>query len=77
MTDDAISAFKVYFRYERAVEAARRFLRESTTPSISVADARAFLRRRRELLPDDEIERAAADAMDRWVHRSRGMQFRG
>ena len=78
MTADIEQLLANHLRYERAIAAAKRYLsrelREQRT--VSTADVRAFLRRRRDRLPDEVIAALALRIMREWVN-SRANRYRG
>jgi len=63
------------FRSERAIDAARRFISRNVNATLRTSEVVEFLRRRREQLPEADIEHCATEAMERWLS-SRANRFR-
>ena len=77
MTADPLAdALAGHFRYERANEAARRFISRSVETELPRSAVVGFLQGRREPLPADQIEVCADEAISRWL-RSRLNRYRG
>jgi len=66
MTDLA-ELLAAHHKYERANAAARRFISHCYATELRRSDVVSFLRRRRDPLSPDEIERCATDAIERWL----------
>jgi hypothetical protein len=64
-----------HFRSERAIDAARRFISTNLNATLRRSEVVEFLRRRREQLPEADIEYCATEAMNRWPS-SRPNRFR-
>jgi hypothetical protein len=63
------------FRSERAIDAAQRFISRNVNATLRTSEVVEFLRRRREQLPEADIEHCATEAMNRWLS-SRANRFR-
>jgi hypothetical protein len=68
------------FRYERGIVAARRFISRRLSrhkdEALRHSQVVAFLRKRRESLPENQIEDVADEAMHSWL-KSRANRYRG
>jgi hypothetical protein len=64
-----------HFRRERAIDAARRFISRNVNATLRTSEVVEFLRRRREQLPEADIEHCATEAVNRWLS-SRADRFR-
>ena len=76
MTGERLNEMLVaHFRSERAIDAARRLISRNVNAPLRRSEVVEFLRRRREQLPEADIEHCATEAMERWLS-SRANRFR-
>jgi hypothetical protein len=64
---DKLEMFAAYFRGERAIAAARRFISRNANPVLRRSDVVVFLRGRRDRLSEADIEHCATEALERWL----------
>jgi hypothetical protein len=72
---DLNAALATFFKYERTGEAARRFISRNKDAILPRSAVVEFLRRRRDPLSPEDIERCATEAMRRWMS-SRANRYR-